>query len=530
MTIQGRSLIGFGEGATGRSTFRAVSPRTGEALEPLFHSASVEEVNLAAQLAADAFGVYGNADCTAKAKLLSAIASRLEGITELLVERAGRETALPEARLRGEIARTTGQLRLFARVVEEGSWVMARIDRADPARKLAATPDIRSVLRAIGPVAVFGASNFPLAFSVAGGDTASALAAGNPVIVKAHPAHPGTSELVGHAIREAVRECGLPEGTFSLLFDSGTAVGAQLVQHPFIKAAGFTGSQAAGRALFDLAVRRPEPIPFYGEMASTNPLFVLPGAAATEGERIAADLYGSFTLGAGQFCTKPGLVFVEEGKPFELFARSLKEKVTQATEFTLLTAGISSSYKRSAVKREQEGKASVLARGQSIAETASASAAALLFATDASAFLANAELAEEHFGPSVLLIEYSTKQQLLDCARRLKGHLTATIHGTAEDLREHDELVQMLTTKVGRIVFNGFPTGVEVCDAMVHGGPYPSSTDPRTTSVGTLALYRFARPVCFQNFPDESLPAELRRQNPLKIWRMVDGELSKEPA
>ncbi len=530
MTIQGRSLVGFREGATGRSTFRAMSPQTGEALEPLFHSASEDEVNLAAQFAADAFGVYGNADGKAKAKLLRAIASRLEGISELLVRRAGPETALPEARLRGEIGRTTGQLRLFAKVVEEGSWVMARIDRADPARKPAAKPDIRSLLRAIGPVAVFGASNFPMAFSVAGGDTASALAAGNPVIVKAHPAHPGTSELAGQAIREAVRECGLPEGTFSLLFDSGTVVGGQLVQHPFIKAAGFTGSQAAGRALFDLSVRRREPIPFYGEMASTNPLFVLPGAVATEGERIAADLYGSVTLGAGQFCTKPGLVFVEQGKPFELFAESLKEKVKQAAGFTLLTAGISSSYKRNTAKREQEPKVTVLARGQSTGETASASAEALLFATGASAFLANPELAEEHFGPSVLLIEYSTKQQLLECARRLEGHLTATIHATAEDLGEHNELVQMLTTKVGRIVFNGFPTGVEVCHAMVHGGPYPASTDPGTTSVGTLAMYRFARPVCFQNFPDESLPAELRRQNPLKIWRMVDGELSKESA
>jgi 2,5-dioxopentanoate dehydrogenase len=530
MKIQGQSSIGFREGATRNDTFRAISPKTGEALEPFFHSASANEVDLAARLAADAFRAYGNADGMTKARLLRAIASRLEGITELLVERAERETALSEARLRGEIGRTTGQLRLFAKVVEEGSWVMARIDRADPARKPTGRPDIRSVLRPIGPVAIFGASNFPLAFSVAGGDTASALAAGNPVIVKAHPAHPGTSELVGHAIRGAVRECGLSEGTFSLLFDSGTAVGTQLVQHSFIKAVGFTGSQAAGRALFDLAVRRPEPIPFYGEMASTNPVFVLPGAVETAGERIATDLFGSFTLGAGQFCTKPGLVFLQEGNPFELFARSLKERVTQAAGFTLLTGAISSSYNRSAEKREQESKAMVLARGQSTLETESASAPALLFATNASAFVANPELAEEHFGPSVLLIEYSTKQELLDCAHHLEGHLTATIHATTEDLLEHNELVQILTTKVGRIVFNGFPTGVEVCHAMVHGGPYPASTDSRTTSVGTLALYRFARPVCFQNFPDESLPAELKRQNPLKIWRIVDGEQSKEAA
>jgi len=310
ITLQGKSLIGSHRGAIGGSTFRAVAPATGETLEPQFHSAGAEEVNLAAQLAADSFSIYGNLPGKVRATFLKTIARRLEEINEQLVERAGRETALPEARLRGEVGRTCGQLRMFAEVVEEGSWVMARIDRAEPDRKPAPRPDIRSMLKAIGPVAVFGASNFPLAFSVAGGDTASALAAGNPVIVKAHPAHPGTSELVGHVIRESVQECGLTEGVFSLLFDSGTSVGAQLVQHPLVKAAGFTGSQTAGRALFDLAVRRPEPIPFFGEMGSTNPLFVLPGAAAAQGERIAADLYASFTLGAGQFCTKPGLVFV----------------------------------------------------------------------------------------------------------------------------------------------------------------------------------------------------------------------------
>jgi len=530
ITIHGRSFIGSRNGATGGATFRAISPASGEALEPQFHSAEAEEVNLAAQLAAEAFAVYGNLAGKVRAKFLETMARRLEEISEQLVERAGQETSLPEARLRGEIGRTCGQLRLFAEVAEEGSWVMARIDRAEPDRKPAAKPDIRSMLRAIGPVVVFGASNFPLAFSVAGGDTASALAAGNPVIVKAHPAHPGTCELVGHVIRDSVQECGLPEGAFSLLFDSGISVGTQLVQHPLVKAAGFTGSQAAGKALFDLAVRRPEPIPFYGEMASTNPLFVLPGAAATLGERIAADLYGSFTLGAGQFCTKPGLVFVEEGKAFELFCAKLREKVSAAPGFTLLTAGISSSFGRQAAKREGGSKTRLLARGGAGAANASASATALLFATEASTFLANPELAEEHFGPSLMLIPYSTKQELLECARSLRGHLTATIHGTREDLQEHGELLQILETKVGRILFNGFPTGVEVCHAMVHGGPYPASTDVRTTSVGSLAIYRFARPVCYQNFPDEALPEELQRQNPLSLWRMVDGKPSREPA
>src|SRR5208283_243065 len=477
ITLQGKSLIGFRNGATGGSSFRALSPTTGEALEPQFHTAGAEEVNLAAQLAADSFSIYGNLPGKVRATFLKTIARRLEEINEQLVERAGRETALPEARLRGEVGRTCGQLRMFAEVVEEGSWVMARIDRAEPDRKPAAKPDIRCMLRAIGPVVVFGASNFPLAFSVAGGDTASALAAGNPVIVKAHPAHPGTSELVGHVIRDSVQECGLPEGVFSLLFDSATSVGTQLVQHTLVKAVGFTGSQVAGKALFDLAVRRPEPIPFYGEMASTNPLFVLPGAAAAHGERIAADLYGSFTLGAGQFCTKPGLVFVEEGRPCESFSATLREKVSSAAGFTMLTAGITSSFGRQAAKREQESKTKLLARGGAGATNASASATALLFAADASTFLGNPELAEEHFGPSLLLIPYATKQELLECASSLHGHLTATIHGTPEDLRANADLLQILETKVGRIVLNRFPTGVEVCHAMVHGGPYPASTD-----------------------------------------------------
>jgi alpha-ketoglutaric semialdehyde dehydrogenase len=530
MNIQGKSLIGFRDGATTGIVFRAFVPATGETIDPPFCSASTAEVALAAQLAADASRVYGNLAGTRRANFLRTIAGKIEEIADVLVERAGRETALPAARLQGEIGRTCGQLRLFANVVEEGSWVMARIDRADPHRKPAPKPDIRSIERPIGPVAIFGASNFPLAFSVAGGDTASALAAGNPVIVKSHPAHPGTSELVGRAIRASVQECGLPEGVFSLLFDSGTAVGTQLIQCPPVKAAGFTGSKSAGRALFDLAVRRPEPIPFFGEMASSNPLFVLPGALASSAERIAADLFTSFTLGAGQFCTKPGLVFLGEGKSSAAFIDTLKERVSSASEFTLLTAGISASFGRQAAKRVDESKARLVAQGAPPPPDASASAAAHLFLTSVTSFLANPELAEEHFGPSLLLIPYSEKRQLLECARALEGHLTATIHGTAEDLEQQAELLEILETKVGRIVFNGFPTGVEVGHAMVHGGPYPASTDSRTTSVGSLAIYRFVRPVCYQNYPDEALPRELQRQNPLKILRMVDGESTREPA
>src|SRR5579864_7284552 len=352
--VSGRSLIGFWQGGTSGSPFHAVNPTNGQQLSPGFIPASPDEVDLAVRLAADAFAPFSRIAGRERGALLRRIAAKIESVAADIVERAQSETALPQARLQGETARTCAQLRLFAEVAEEGSWVDARIDHADPERKPVPKPDIRSLLRPLGPVAVFGASNFPLAFSVAGGDTASALAAGNPVIVKAHPAHPGTSELVGAAIRQSVRENNLLEGVFSLLFDSGVSVGARLVQNPLIKAAAFTGSHAAGRALFDLAVRRPDPIPFYGEMASTNPLFILPGALAARGEKIAGDLFTSFTLGAGQFCTKPGLVFVNQGAPSEAFINTLREKTSTASPFTLLTAGIASSFNREVAKRNQE--------------------------------------------------------------------------------------------------------------------------------------------------------------------------------
>jgi 2,5-dioxopentanoate dehydrogenase len=348
--------------------------------------------------------------------------------------------------------------------------------------------------------------------------------------VKAHPAHPGTSEIVGGAIRRSVEKCGLPEGTFSLLFDAGTSVGARLVQHPFIKAVAFTGSLAAGRALFDLAMSRPDPIPFYGEMSSTNPLFVLPGALAARGEKIAGDLFASFTLGAGQFCTKPGLVFVPESAELSGFLAVLREKVAAAPSFTLLTRGIAAAYEQEAGQRKLADARDSLTRGAQPESNGSAGAAAALFETDISSFLKDGHLASEHFGPSTLLIRYSEKRQILHCAKNLTGHLTATIHGTPLDLRENVELIRILESKVGRIIFNGYPTGVEVCHAMVHGGPYPAGSDPRTTSVGSLAILRFARPLCYQDFPDAALPPELQNENPLGIWRLVDGEYGKASA
>jgi 2,5-dioxopentanoate dehydrogenase len=528
MQILGNSLIGSRDVAGSSESFRAWNPATGQQLDGDFHSVTEAEVDLAARLASEAFATYGRLSHREKASFLRGIASRIEALGEPLIERAHLETALPKPRLQSETARTCNQLRLFASVVEEGSWVGARIDRADPQRKPLAKPDIRSMLHPIGPVAVFGASNFPLAFSVAGGDTASALAAGNAVVVKAHPAHPGTSELVGRAIRECVHERGLPEGTFSLLFDSGNAVGRALIQHPLIKAGGFTGSTAGGRALMNLAASRPEPIPFYAEMGSTNPVFLLPGALSARGKEIAGQLHSSFTLGSGQFCTKPGLVFHPASNGSDSFLSELRGKVAQSSELTLLTSGIRNAYAQELQRRSARSDIRLLAQGGQKKSDSAFTAEVAAFETDVPTLLAKPELASEVFGPFTLLLAYANKQQVLDAARSLHGHLTATIHGTEEDLHEYSELLEILRHKVGRIVFNGYPTGVEVCHAMVHGGPYPASTDGRSTSVGTQAIFRFARPVCYQDLPDAALPDELKSENPLGIWRMVDGQLTRD--
>ena len=527
MKFSGRSIIGFADGSVSGEAFRARNPMTGEALRPDFYSASTEEVEAAVRLAHEAFASYGRTSGKEKAKFLRTIAANLEAIAAEIIERCGFETALPEARLKGELARTTGQLRLFAQLVEDGSWAMARIDRPDPERKPLPKPDIRSILRPLGPVVVFGASNFPLAFSVAGGDTASALAAGNPVIVKAHPAHPGTGELVGSAIGDAVRSCGLAEGVFSLLFDSGNDVGVALVKHPLVKAGGFTGSRSGGTSLMKIAAARPEPIPFFAEMSSTNPVFILPGALRENAEKIATGLFGSFTLGAGQFCTKPGMVFLEKCEAAANLTAKLRDSVNSAAAAHLLTSGIRSAYDAGIAARQTKPGLNLVAAAKAHHDANGVGAA--LFETDAETFLRDSELADEIFGPAALLIQHSNREELLRIARELEGHLTATIHGTQQDLRDFSDLIAMLERKAGRLIFNGFPTGVEVSHAMVHGGPFPATSDPRWTSVGTLAIYRFCRPVCYQGFPDASLPDELKDENPLGIWRMIDGELTRGP-
>lgn len=522
----GRSIIGFGSGAAGGTPFTAFNPQTGRPCEPTFISASMDEVDRAAKLAEAAALQWRLTSGAVRAHFLRTVAAQLELISQSIIERAHLETALPIPRLQGEMARTCSQIRLFASVVQEGSWVMARIDRGDPRRAPTPKPDIRSMLRPLGPVAVFGASNFPLAFSVAGGDSVSAWAAGNPVIVKAHSAHPGTSELVGNAISKSVRACHLPEGLFSQLFDAGVGVGQALVTHPLIKAVGFTGSHAGGRALMHLAASREEPIPVFAEMGSLNPFFILPHALEQRGEQIAAGLYASFTLGGGQFCTKPGVAFIPKGDFAGSLAAKLRVLVSKTDPFHLLTSGIRDNFLRASAERNSISGLRTMHSEKIVPRNGSFAVGSTLMETDAATLLSSPELSEELFGPAILLV-HSGKTQILEVASQLKGHLTATVHGTDEDFQEFSDVIQMLETKVGRLIFNGYPTGVEVCHAMVHGGPYPATSDGRSTSVGTQAIFRFSRPVCFQDCPDELLPAQLQSKNPLGIWRMLDGAMTR---
>jgi NADP-dependent aldehyde dehydrogenase len=523
MKLSGQSLIGSRLGSRDGKSFQAANPQTGAALEPLYFSAAHAEIEEAAQLAAEAFTTYSRASGKTKAAFLRKIADGLDALREELAERAHLETALPMPRLLGEVGRTSGQLRLFAGVVEEGSWVNARIDPALPDRQPLPRSDIRSMLRPLGPVVVFGASNFPLAFSVAGGDTASAFAAGCPVIVKAHPAHPGTSEMAGQVIAEAVAAEGLHPGVFSLLLDAGVEAGTALVKHPLIRAIAFTGSLRGGRALMDLAAARPDPIPCFTEMSSGNPVFILPGALRKGPAALAASLFGSFTLGAGQLCTKPGIVLIPESSETASFAQELGKLVNEAQPYTLLTPGIAREYGRATQARS--AKAPLAAKAAKSNPEHVCTVNAQLFSAKLDEFLSDSSLADEIFGPDTLLVQCDKAQDFLGAARALEGHLTATILGDEDDLAANRELIQILEQKAGRLIFNGFPTGVEVSHAMVHGGPYPSTSDPRFTSVGSLAIYRFARPVCFQGFPQAILPAELQDANPLGIRRLRDGKL-----
>jgi NADP-dependent aldehyde dehydrogenase len=524
MQLTGLSFIGSRRSAPGGTPVHGINPATGESLEPAYYPASASELEQAVTLAAEAFPVYSALPSKERAAFLRTIADGIDGVVEPLAARAHIETALPLPRLTGEVARTTGQLRLFASVLEEGSWVDARIDTALPDRKPLPRPGLRAMLRPLGPVSVFGASNFPIAFSAAGGDTASALAAGCPVVVKAHSAHPGTSELVASVIQSTIASFGLPEGVYSLLFGSGAQVGSALVRHPHIKAVGFTGSLRGGRQLMDMAASRPEPIPCFTEMSAVNPVFVLPGALQSNAEAIATNLFNSFTLGAGQFCTRPGIVFFVDQPEAAVFLDRLRELVTRAAPFTLLTPGIASAYAQETARRAHSAE---VAASAAPASGPGCGAAAQLYEVSLDEFLARPDLAEEIFGPTTLVVRCPQSVDLLRAAHAMHGQLTASIFGTEGEIAGHAPLLDQLARIAGRVLFNNFPTGVEVSHAMVHGGPYPATADSRYTSVGTAAIFRFVRPVCFQSFPDAAVPLELQAANPLGIERLVDGVLTR---
>lgn len=523
MNLSGLSIIGGRRGEPGGPTFSAVNPATGERLPGVFHGAGPADVEAAGRSADEAFAVYGQWSGRERLALLERIALSLEATAEAIIERAQLETALPAARLKGELARTCFQLRLYGQAAAEGLCAGARMDRADAGRTPQPKPELRSMLVPLGPVAVFGAGNFPLAYSVAGGDTASALAAGCPVIVKAHPAHPGTSELVGESVRQAARAAAAPPGVFSLLFDAGFEIGRALVKHPLVKAVGFTGSRAAGRTLMDLAAARPEPIPVFAEMSSINPVFILAGALAQRAEEIATGLHASVTLGVGQFCTNPGLVFVEGEGAGKKFLDKLEQLMAGTPAGTMLTAGICANYHAGVERLSNTPGVKRAAGSGGRDDPGKTQAGAALFVTGAPAFLSNHDLMKEVFGPSTLVVECATRAEMTAAAKTLEGQLTATIQAAAEELGGARELAALLATKAGRVVYNGFPTGVEVTHAMTHGGPYPATSDGRSTSVGTRALERFLRPVSYQNFPDALLPAELQDRNPLGIPRLQDG-------
>ena len=529
MDLTGANLIGTRESREGTSGFRGLDPRRGEPLDPEFREATPFEVDAAGRAAEGAFGEYALVSPAGRAAFLRKVAEGIAGLGDALLDRTESETALPRPRLESERARTANQARLFADLVEEGSWVDARIDPARPDRQPLPRPDLRRMLVPLGPVAVFGASNFPLAFSVAGGDTVSALAAGCPVVVKAHPAHPGTSEMVARAILAAASATGMPDGVFSIVHGPSPAVGQGLVTHPAIQAVGFTGSFRGGKSLYDVAAARPQPIPVFAEMGSANPVFVLPDALATRGEAIAGALATSVTLGSGQFCTSPGLAFVLRSEASDAFVERLGSLLAAAPAGTMVHPGIKSAYDTELEAVLALPGVRLAARSTASGPRADTEARPALLVADDAAWGAQPRLGEEIYGPVTLAVRCATSDALLAAARSLHGHLTATVHATERDLAEHGGLLRILARRVGRVILNGVPTGVEVAPAMHHGGPWPATTDPRATSVGTAAIFRFARPVCFQDFPDPALPEELRDENPRGIWRLVDGRPTRDP-
>ena len=521
--MTGSNFIGGQRSAAGSVRLQSLDARTGEALPQAFAQATPEEVDAAAQAAEAAFAEYNALAPQRRAQFLDAIADQLDALDDTFVATVCRETALPAGRIQGERARTSNQMRLFASVLRRGDYLGARIDRAQPQRQPLPRPDLRQYRTGVGPVAVFGASNFPLAFSTAGGDTAAALAAGCPVVVKAHSGHMATAERVAEAIERAVVATGMPAGVFNMIYGAG--VGEALVRHPAIQAVGFTGSLKGGRALCELAAARPQPIPVFAEMSSINPVLVLPEALQARGEQVARELAGSVVLGCGQFCTNPGLVIGIAGEAFSNFLAALGAQLADQPGQTMLNAGTLRSYAQGVQRLHQPPGVRHLAG----ADQAGDQAQAQLFQADVSLLLdGDSLLQEEVFGPATVAVAVADEAELRRALQALHGQLTATLIAEPQDLQRFAALVPLLQRKAGRLLVNGYPTGVEVCDAMVHGGPYPATSDARGTSVGTLAIDRFLRPVCYQDYPDALLPDALKNANPLGLQRLVDGQHSRE--
>jgi alpha-ketoglutaric semialdehyde dehydrogenase len=516
--ITGHFFVGARE-TPGRETYRALEAATGNVLEPAFHAASLADVDEACALADQAFDAFRETGVEQRARFLEAIADNIAGIGDELIVRAMAETGLPRPRLEGERARTIGQLRLFAAVLRQGDWLTLRIDTAQPQRT-PRRPDLRLRKIPLGPVAIFGASNFPLAFSVAGGDTASALAAGCPVVVRGHPAHPGVGELVARSIARAVSDCGLPPGVFSFVTGPSHEIGKALVANPHIKAVGFTGSRAGGLALTAVAAARAEPIPVFAEMSSVNPVFLLPGALQRDAENIAKGFVTSLTLGAGQFCTNPGLIFGARDSGLDRFIAAAADALSSCDAQTMLTRGIHEAYAGAVAWLETARGVETRAHGHDVAGPNQARGA--LFVTDAHAFKSNPQLAQEVFGPAAVVVRAEDLESLLGLIETLEGQLSATIHMREADVPLASRMLPLLERKVGRIIANGWPTGVEVAHAMVHGGPFPATSDGRTTSVGSLAIERFLRPICYQDLPEALLPEALRDGDG-RFERLVDG-------
>lgn len=520
--IIGQNFIAGERSAAGNNTIQSFNATTGEALAYEFHQATEQEVNQACEAASVAFKTYRHTSPEQRAQFLEAIADELDALGQDFLDVISQETALPLARLQGERGRTSGQMRLFAKVLRRGDFLGARIDTAMPDRQPLPRVDLRQIKIGVGPIAVFGASNFPLAFSTAGGDTASALAAGCPVVVKAHSGHMATADQVAQAIERAVLKTGMPKGVFNMVYGNG--VGETLVKHPLIQAVGFTGSLKGGRALCDMAAARPQPIPVFAEMSSINPMLMLPEALKNRGAQIAQDLADSVVIGCGQFCTNPGLVIGIKSLEFTQLVEKLTEIMGAKPAQTMLNAGTLKSYTTGLSHLKAHHGIEHLAGQEQQGEQAQPQ----LFKADVSLLLAGDQLLQEEiFGPTTIVIEVMDKAELLNALSSMNGQLTASLIADGADLTKFADVVPVLEEKAGRLLLNGYPTGVEVSDAMVHGGPYPATSDARGTSVGTLAIDRYLRPVCYQNYPQALLPDALKDENPLNIHRLINGELTK---